>query len=81
MDDLCSYQIEVRGHVNETDLNRMSPIHVAVERVDPAATRLSVQADQSGLIGLMRHLHALGFVFLSMSRQERDDDRSASCLS
>ncbi|MFN2165870.1 MAG: hypothetical protein ACK2U9_06375 [Anaerolineae bacterium] len=81
MDDLCSYQIEVRGHVSEIELNRMSPIHVAMERGDPAATRLLVQADQSGLIGLMRHLHALGFVFLSMSRQERDDDRSAPCLS
>jgi hypothetical protein len=32
-------------------------------QVDPAATRLSIQTDQSALMGLMRHLHVLGFVF------------------
>ena len=81
MDDLCIYQIVVRDPVRETDLNRLSPIQVVVAQVDPAATRLSVQTDQSGLIGLMRHLHALGFVFLSMSRQEMDDTRSVPCHS
>lgn len=81
MDDLCIYQIVVRDPVSETDLNRLSPIQVVVAQVDPAATRLSVQTDQSGLIGLLRHLHALGFVFLSMSRQEMDDTRSDPCHS
>ena len=81
MDDLCIYQIVVRDPVRETDLNRLSPIQVVVAQVDPAATRLSVQTDQSGLIGLMRHLHALGFVFLSMSRQEMDGTRSVPCHS
>jgi hypothetical protein len=81
MDDLCIYQIVVRDPVSETDLNRLSPVQVVVEQADLAATRLSVQTDQSGLIGLMRHLHALGFVFLSMSRQETDDTRSAPCHS
>ena len=81
MDDLCIYQIVVRDPVSETDLNRLSPVQVVVAQVDPAATRLSVQTDQSGLIGLMRHLHALGFVILSMSRQEMDDTRSVPCHS
>ena len=81
MDDLYIYQIVVRDPVSETDLNRLSPIQVVVAQVDPAATRLSVQTDQSGLIGLLRHLHALGFVFLSMSRQEMDDTRSVPCHS
>jgi hypothetical protein len=81
MDDLCSYRIEVRGQLDEADLNLISPVQMAVKWVDPAATHLSVQTDQSGLIGLMRHLHALGFVFLSVSRQEMDDTRSAPCLS
>jgi hypothetical protein len=81
MDDLCIYQIVVRDPVSETDLNRLSPVQVVVAQVDPAATRLSVQTDQSGLIGLMRHLHALGFVILAMSRQEMDDTRSVPCHS
>ncbi|MBK8050891.1 MAG: hypothetical protein IPK16_29590 [Anaerolineales bacterium] len=81
MGDLACYKIVVRDLVSETDLNRLSPIQVVVAQVDPAATRLSVQTDQSGLIGLMRHLHALGFVILAMSRQEIDDTRSVSCHS
>lgn len=80
MDDLCIYQIVVRDPVSETDLNRLSPLQV-VAQVDPAATRLSVQTDQSGLMGLMRHLHALGFVILGMSRQETNDTRSEPCHS
>ena len=81
MDDLSYYQIVVRDPVSETDLNRLSPVQVVVAQVDPTATRLSVQTDQSGLIGLMRHLHALGFVILAMSRQEKDDTRSVPCHS
>jgi hypothetical protein len=81
MDDLSYYQITVRDPVSETDLNRLSPIQVMVAQVDSAATYLSVQTDQSGLIGLMRHLHALGIVILAMSRQEMDDTRSVPCHS
>ncbi len=81
MEDLSYYQIVVRDPVSETDFNRLSPVQVVVAQVYPAATHLSVQTDQSGLIGLMRHLHTLGFVILSMSRQETDDTRSVPCHS
>ena len=81
MDDLAYFKIVVSDPVSETDLNRLSPLQVVVAQVDPAATHLSVQTDQSGLIGLMRHLHALGFVILAMSRQEMDDSRSVPCHS
>ena len=33
---------------------------------DTAVSHFSVHTDQSGLIGLMRHLHGRGFVFLSV---------------
>jgi hypothetical protein len=81
VDDLACYQIVVRDPVSERDLNRLSPIQVVVAQVDPAATRLSIQTDQSGIIGLMRHLHALGFVIVAMSRQELEDTRSVPCHS
>jgi hypothetical protein len=55
--------------VDEDDINAMSPLQMTVEQVNTAATRLSVYTDQSGLIGLMRHLHGLGFVFLSVKRE------------
>jgi hypothetical protein len=48
VDDLACYQIVVRDPVRETDLNHLSPVQVVVAQVDPAATHLSIQTDQSG---------------------------------
>ena len=75
MHEPCTYQIEVRGQVDEEDLNTMSPLQIAMvgaeagDRDPHAATLFTIHADQSGLIGLMRHLHARGFLFLSVKRQ------------
>jgi hypothetical protein len=57
MNDICPYLIQLRGQVNESDLNAMSPIQITVVRVDTASTLFTVRTDQSGLIGLLRHLH------------------------
>lgn len=69
MHENCTYQIEVRGQVDENDLNVMSPLQVMVVGTDPRATLISVRADQSGLVGLMRHLHGRGFELLSLYRE------------
>jgi hypothetical protein len=69
MHDICTYHIEVRGQVDEGDLNAMSPLQMTVVRKDVATTLLMVCADQSGLIGLIRHLHGHGFVLLSVARE------------
>ena len=42
----------------------MSPV-----QAEAATTRVTVSTDQAGLIGLMRHLHGLGFQFLSVNRE------------
>ena len=70
MDELCTYHIQLHGRVDEDEMNAMSPAQMTVIRTDAAATLLAVSTDQSGLIGLMRHLHGLGFVFLSMKREQ-----------
>lgn len=69
MHDICTYQIEVRGQVDENDINAMSPLQMTVVRVDTVATLFTVCADQSGFIGLIRHLHGRGFVLLSVYRE------------
>lgn len=69
MHDICTYHIAVRGRIDENDLNQMSPLAITMVRVDEAATEFTIRADQSGLIGLMRHLHGRGFVFLSVVRE------------
>ncbi|MDY6878509.1 MAG: hypothetical protein SWK90_20205 [Chloroflexota bacterium] len=66
MDAICTYQIKLRGQVNENDLNAISPLQMAVVRVDTTSTLFTVCTDQSGLIGLLRHLHGRGFVLLSV---------------
>ena len=68
MQETYTYHIEVQGQVDEKDFNRTSPLRVTVKRTDSATTSLTLHADQSGLVGLIRHLHHQGFVLLSMSR-------------
>ena len=65
----CLYQIEVRGQVSDSELNAMSPLQTRVMPKDTATTLLTVHTDQAGLIGLLRHLHGRGFVFLSVQRE------------
>lgn len=70
MNDLCTYHIRLHGQVDEGEINAMTPLQMALERVEPAASLFSVTADQSGLIGLLRHLHGLGLILLSVSRMD-----------
>ncbi len=76
MNDRCTYRVKVSGQVDESDLNARSPLEMKVERVEAESTSLSVDTDQSGLIGLLRHLHGLGFVFLSVDRKGESAEES-----
>jgi len=70
MQDICTYQVEVQGPVEENDINAMSPLQMTLVGGDAATTLFVVCTDQAGLIGLMRHLHGRGFVLRSV-RSER----------
>ena len=65
-----TYLIRLRGQVNVNDLNAMSPHQMTLVQMTPAATFISICTDQSGLVGLLRHLHHLGLTFLSVNREE-----------
>ncbi len=67
--DFCKYRIQVAGGLDEGKLNASSPLELKVDRIEAGSTWLSIDTDQSGFIGLLRHLHGLGFVFLSMNRE------------
>jgi len=69
MKDIFNYLIDVCGQVDENELNANSPLYIYKILMDMTVTRLAIHTDQSGLIGLMRHLHGRGFVILSVSRQ------------
>ena len=72
MHDICTYHVAVKGEVDEAALNAASPVKVKAGRIEGESTRLTIQADQSGLIGLMRHLHQQGFVLLSVFRERQN---------
>jgi hypothetical protein len=60
--------------VDEAEVNAMSPLHLVREWGATAVTQFSIRSDESVLIGLMRHLHHLGFVFLSVACEpEREE--------
>lgn len=65
-DDVCTYQIKIQGHMEEEDISRTSPVQFTLEHGADTNTSIMLQSDQSGLIGLIRHLHGLGLVFLSI---------------
>ena len=61
MHELSTYHIEVRGQIDESDLNARSPRRATLVRTDPGSTHFAICADQSGLIGMIRHLHDRGY--------------------
>ncbi len=71
MKDICTYLLKLRGPVSDSEINSLSPIQVSVEQLDADGALLAFCTDQSGLVGLLRHLHGLGFIFLSLTRVEQ----------
>lgn len=64
----CTYHIQLRGQVDEKEVNHMSPLRLEREKGDTAVTQFVVATDQSGLVGLLRHLHSIGYVIESLAR-------------
>ena len=65
------YRIEVEGRINEETFNTASPIQIKVENPQHSSTLVTVYTDQSGIIGLLRHLHRLGFVVIALKRKKK----------
>lgn len=66
-DDVRTYKIQIHGQVEEEDIHPTSPVRFTVELVEETKTTITLRTDQSGIIGLIRHLHSLGLVLTSMS--------------
>ena len=74
MDDRSGYQIEIRGRVDECVLNETGPLQISRLKGDERSTVVEAQTDQSGLIGLLRHLHGRGAVLLSVRREGEEEN-------
>jgi hypothetical protein len=65
MNDNNTYSIELDGLFSKDELNAGSPIEISIVQAG-LTTQCVVNTDQSGLIGLLRHLHSRGLVLLSV---------------
>jgi hypothetical protein len=74
MKECNPYHLHIRGRIDGDDLNRTSPVELTAGEMTGPVTRLEVTTDQSGLIGLLRHLHQRGFVILALEREGEEDD-------
>ncbi len=70
MHELYAYRIGVKEEVDETAFNRSSPLQITHLEAGAAGTYFHVFTDQSGLIGLLRHLHRQGFILLYVQRAD-----------
>ncbi|MBN1372753.1 MAG: hypothetical protein JW987_12505 [Anaerolineaceae bacterium] len=68
MTDVCRYAITILGTVTEEDLNTTSPLAVTVAEVANDRTQVTLLSDQAGMVGVIRHLHGLGLILLSIDR-------------
>lgn len=66
MDAVRDYQICLAGGLEDAGRLADGPLQTAVLRADERSTVIAVRADQSGLIGMLRHLHGRGLVILSV---------------
>ena len=69
MHEFCTYRVEVGEKMDEDAFNATSPLQITLLQSDQAATLFAIDTDQSGLVGLIRHLHHQGFVLLSLCRE------------
>ncbi len=69
MPDQHTYLIQLHGSVDIDELNALTPLRISGTRAEATTTQVTVCSDQAGLIGLLRHLHGLGFQFLSVTCQ------------
>ena len=79
--NLSTCHIQVRGEVNEDTFNRKSPLQIKVVQADLDKTFFAIDADQSGLIGLIRYLHGQGYALMSVHRIEKESAPSKEELS
>ena len=71
LDEQSTYVIRIQGYGEESLVDWFGPANVAssVDEGGRAVTTLTdIVTDQAGLMGLLRHLHGLGIVLLSVAR-------------
>jgi hypothetical protein len=64
------YQIKLRGTLDDDFAAAYCPPEAQISTKNDITTLNNLQTDQSGIIGLLRHLHGLGCVILELTIQQ-----------
>ena len=70
------YEITVKGGINVSWLTDYGAVDLETEHLaggGPQCTRSRIVTDQAGLVGLIRRLHGLGVVFVSVRQAPATD--------
>ena len=73
-----TYHFQVQGQIDVADLNPLSPHQMTNLSAAPHDTRFMIYTDQSGMIGMLQHLHNLGLTIQSIVCQPAADSLSPS---
>jgi len=65
--DLRSYTLQLSGVLEDDFVASHCPPETVVLRKDNTTSLTNLHTDQSGMIGLLRHLHNLGYIILSVN--------------
>ncbi|KPL74053.1 hypothetical protein [Leptolinea tardivitalis] len=66
MDDVRRYRVLIPGELRAADIDAFCVPGYQIKPEDGGNTGLYFQTDQAGMIGLIRHLHGIGLVLLSI---------------
>jgi hypothetical protein len=75
MEETNKYRIKIHGKLDVQPINESSPIAIIDSIIEKNSTLLTIQSDQSGLIGLLRYLHARGVIFESINRERKHQEK------
>lgn len=65
--DLRCYQLKITGQLDDDFVASFCPPETIIQRESDTSLLSNISTDQSGILGLIRHLHNLGFAILSMT--------------
>ncbi len=71
LDEHASYTIRMQDDVDQALIDWFGPVHMTTTQAadgQRVTTLIAALADQAAMVGLVRHLHALGIVLLSVER-------------
>jgi hypothetical protein len=63
---LRTYRIRIQGQVDEEFVSAYCPSGTVLARDGDATVLAEIQADQSAMVGLVRHLHNLGCTIVAV---------------